>query len=42
VLVKSFLGPVTTVTTLSIGYLWFKTLMARSGTEVVFAPVRSR
>ncbi|MGI9597321.1 MAG: VC0807 family protein [Acidimicrobiales bacterium] len=42
VLVKSFLGPVTTAITLSVGYFWFRTMMARSGTTVVFAPVQSR
>lgn len=39
VLVKSFLGPVTTSFTLLVAYFWFRSLMARSGTEVVFAPV---
>lgn len=39
VLVKSVLGPVTTTITLLVAYLWFKTLMARSGTQVVFAEV---
>lgn len=38
VLVKSFLGPVTTAVTLGVAFLWFRALMARSGTTVVFAP----
>ena len=37
VLVKSFLGPLTTALTLSVAYFWFRTLMERSGTQVVFA-----
>ena len=36
-LVKSVLGPATTAVTLSVAYFWFKSLMARSGTQVVFA-----
>lgn len=39
VLVKSVLGPVTTTVTLGIGFLWFRLLMARAGTRVVFARV---
>ncbi|MGH1505840.1 MAG: VC0807 family protein [Acidimicrobiales bacterium] len=44
VLVKSVLGPITTTVTLIVAYLWFRSLMARSGTQVVFAeaPVRVR
>ncbi len=44
VLVKSVLGPVTTTFTLGVAYVWFRSLMARCGTAVVFAPaqVRSR
>lgn len=42
VVVKSFLGPMTTTITLGVGYLWFRSMMARSGTEVVFAPVQAR
>ena len=38
VLVKSVLGPVTTTATLAVGFVWFRTIMARSGTQVVFAP----
>lgn len=37
VLVKSVLGPITTTVTLGVGYLWFRQVMARSGTRVVFA-----
>lgn len=37
VLVKSFLGPVTTTVTLGVAFIWFRALMARSGTAVVFA-----
>lgn len=37
VVVKSFLGPVTTTITLGAAYLWFRSLMSRSGTEVVVA-----
>lgn len=40
VLVKSFLGPTTTSVTLAVGLLWFRTLMARSGTRVVFATAK--
>lgn len=42
VLVKSFLGPVTTALTLTVAYFWFRTLMARSGTQVVFAEATRR
>ena len=38
VVVKSFLGPVTTSITLFVAFFWFRAMMARSGTEVVFAP----
>ena len=37
VLVKSVLGPITTTITLLVAFIWFKSLMARSGTQVVFA-----
>ena len=37
VVVKSFLGPLTTTFTLLVAYWWFRSLMARSGTQVVFA-----
>lgn len=37
VVVKSFLGPLTTTLTLSVAYLWFRSLMARTGTSLVFA-----
>lgn len=40
VLVKSVLGPTTTTFTLAVGLLWFRTLMARSGTRVVFATAK--
>ena len=40
VLVKSVLGPVTTSVTLAVGFLWFRSQMARSGTRVVFATNR--
>lgn len=39
VLVKSALGPTTTTFTLAVGLLWFRALMARAGTRVVFATV---
>lgn len=42
VLVKSFLGPATTALTLSVAYFWFRTLMVRSGTQVVFAGTAAR
>ncbi|MDH3299930.1 MAG: DUF3159 domain-containing protein [Acidimicrobiia bacterium] len=42
VLVKSILGPLTTTATLGVGFLWFRTVMARSGTQVVFAPAAAR
>lgn len=41
VLVKSVLGPVTTTITLTVAFFWFRSLMARTGTTVVFAD-RSR
>ena len=37
VLVKSVLGPATTTVTLVVAFFWFRSLMARSGTSVVFA-----
>jgi len=37
VLVKSVLGPITTSVTMSVAFLWFRWLMTRSGTRVVFA-----
>ena len=37
VLVKSFLGPATSTVTLGVAFVWFKAMMARSGTTVVFA-----
>ncbi len=37
--VKSFLGPLTTVVTLSVAYWWLRSSLARSGTAVVLAPV---
>lgn len=37
VLVKSVLGPITTTITLSVAYFWFRSMMAKSGTKVVFA-----
>lgn len=37
VIVKSFLGPVTTSVTFIVAFFWFRALMARSGTSVVFA-----
>ncbi len=41
VLVKSMLGPITTTVTLSVAYVWFRTMMSRTGTQVVFAPAVS-
>jgi hypothetical protein len=38
VLVKSMLGPITTALTLGVAFFWFRMLMSRSGTQVVFAP----
>ncbi len=38
VLVKSMLGPITTTVTLSVAFIWFRAMMSRTGTEVVFAP----
>ncbi len=40
VLAKSVLGPATTTLTLGVGFLWFRSLMGRSGTRVVFASTR--
>lgn len=37
VLVKSALGPTTTAVTLAVAFVWFRALMARSGTRVAFA-----
>jgi len=42
VLVKSVLGPITTSLTLSVAFIWFRALMARSGTQVVFAKAQAR
>ena len=42
------LGPLTTTVTLSVAYLWLRSLLARSGTILVLAehrpisPIRSR
>lgn len=36
--VKSFLGPVTTAVTLGVAALWLRVLLARTGTRLVFAP----
>ncbi len=38
VVVKSMLGPTTTTVTLGVAFFWFRSLMSRSGTQVVFAP----
>ncbi len=38
VIVKSFLGPATTTVTFVVAFFWFRALMARTGTSVVFAP----
>ncbi len=40
VLAKSVLGPITTTVTLAVGFLWFRSSMARAGTRVVFATAR--
>lgn len=40
VVVKSVLGPVTTTITLLVAFVWFRSIMARSGTRVVFAEAR--
>jgi len=37
-LVKSFLGPLTTTVTLSVAYWWLRSSLARSGTAVVLVP----
>jgi hypothetical protein len=37
VLVKSVLGPTTTMVTLTVAFFWFRSLMARTDTQVVFA-----
>lgn len=37
VVVKSFLGPITTTLTFGVAFFWFRSLMTRSGTTVVFA-----
>jgi len=42
VVYKSFLGPVTTLVTLGVAFIWFRALMARSGTAIVFAPAADR
>ncbi len=41
VLVKSVLGPLTTTATFVVAFFWFRAVMARSGTQVVFAPARA-
>jgi hypothetical protein len=38
-LVKSFLGPLTTLVTLTVAFGWLRSQLARSGTMVVFATV---
>ncbi|MEZ5409898.1 MAG: VC0807 family protein [Acidimicrobiales bacterium] len=38
IVVKSFLGPVTTALTLSVAYWWLRSSLARSGTAVMLAP----
>lgn len=40
VLAKSVMGPISTTLTLGVGFVWFRMLMARSGTRVVFASSR--
>lgn len=40
VLVKSVLGPITTTLTLLVAGVWFRTHMARSGVQVIFADAR--
>jgi hypothetical protein len=40
VLVKSVLGPITTTVTFAVAFVWFRSMMARSGTRVVFAAAR--
>ena len=42
VLVKSVLGPATTTVTLTVAFFWFRSLMSRTGTEVVFGDPRAR
>jgi intracellular septation protein A len=42
VLVKSFLGPVTTATTLTLGVVWFRFTAVRSGAQLVWAPATRR
>ena len=37
VVVKSFMGPVTTSVTFAVAFVWFRALMSRTGTSVVFA-----
>ncbi|MEZ5097200.1 MAG: VC0807 family protein [Nocardioides sp.] len=39
VVVKSFLGPATTTVTFAVALVWFRSMLARAGTRVVFAPV---
>jgi hypothetical protein len=41
VLVKSFLGPATTTVTLSVAFVWFRSLLGRTGTRLVFARASS-
>jgi intracellular septation protein A len=42
VLVKSFLGPLTTALTLTLGIGWFRFTAARTGAKLVWAPARTR
>lgn len=37
VVVKSFLGPMTTTVTFGVAFFWLRAMMTRSGTSVVFA-----
>ncbi len=38
IVVKSFLGPITSAVTLSVAYWWLRSSLARAGTAVVLAP----
>lgn len=40
VLVKSFLGPLTTALTLTLGVVWFRVTASRAGATLVWAPAR--
>lgn len=42
IVVKSFLGPITTAVTLSVAYWWLRSSLARAGTVVVPATVTRR